>query len=111
MAESLQKNAPAATRIKIIQRLSSDTRAIRDLRVRRLSLFGSFARDEAALASDVDLLVEFEAGRKSFDRLLDLGDLLEARLGQRVELVTTEALSPYLGPHIQTEAQDVPLDP
>jgi hypothetical protein len=34
-------------------------------------------------------------------------DLLEDALGRRVELVTTESLSPYLGPHILAEAEDV----
>ena len=33
-------------------------------------------------------------------------DLLEANLGRRIELVTTEALSPFIGSHILAEAQD-----
>jgi len=77
------------------------------LGVRRLALFGSVLRNEARPDSDVDLLVEFAPGQKSFDRFLALCDLLEARLGHRVELVTTEALSPFLGPHILAEATDV----
>lgn len=55
----------------------------------------------------MDLLVEFIPGRKSFDAFMHLYDLLEERLGRRVELVTTEALSPYIGPHILAEAEDV----
>jgi hypothetical protein len=77
------------------------------LGVRRLALFGSVARDEARSDSDVDLLVEFEPGMKSFDRFVELCDLLESTLGHRVELVTTEALSPFIGPHILAEATDV----
>ena len=80
---------------------------IRSLGVRRLALFGSVARNEAGAESDVDLLVEFVPGQKSFDRVLALGDLLEELLGRPVELVTTEALSPYIGPHILSEAADV----
>jgi predicted nucleotidyltransferase len=57
--------------------------------------------------SDVDVLVEFAPGVKSFDRLLALSDLLEERFGRRVEVVTMEALSPFLGPRILAEAQDV----
>lgn len=45
---------------------------------------------------------------KSFDRLLALSDLLEEQLGRTVEVVTTEALSPFIGPRILAEAQDVP---
>jgi predicted nucleotidyltransferase len=103
-------NSPATSRSEVVHRLRAAGASVRALGVRRLALFGSFARDEAGAGSDVDLLIQFEPGRKSYDHLLDLGDLLEARLGRRVELVTTEGLSPYLGPRIRAEAQDVPLD-
>jgi predicted nucleotidyltransferase len=75
--------------------------------VRRLALFGSVLRDEARPDSDVDLLVEFTPGQKNFERFMALADLLEATLGHSVELVTTESLSPYIGPHILAEAADV----
>jgi hypothetical protein len=44
---------------------------------------------------------------KSFERFLALSDLLEELLRRPVELVTSEALSPFLGPHILAEAKDV----
>ena len=77
------------------------------LGVVRLALFGSVQRNTARPDSDVDCLVEFEAGSKTFDHFVQLGDLLEATLGRRVDLVTPESLSPYLRPHILTEARDV----
>lgn len=73
----------------------------------QVPLFGSFVRAAAGPESDVDLLVEFDPARKSFDNLLALADLLESTLGRRVEIVTTAALSPYVGPHILKEAEDV----
>jgi uncharacterized protein len=36
-----------------------------------------------------------------------VGDLLDEALGRRVELLTPESLSPYIGPHILHEAEDV----
>jgi hypothetical protein len=42
-----------------------------------------------------------------FDNFLALSDLLELVLDRPVELVTTESLSPYIGPHIVAEAEDV----
>ena len=51
--------------------------------------------------------MEFAPAQKSFDRFMRLCDLLEERPGRRVEVVTTEALSPFIGPHILAEAQDV----
>ena len=77
--------------------------------VERLELFGSFVRDQAGPGSDVDLLVEFRPGEKTYDNFLALSFLLEELLGHPVELVTREALSPYLGPKILSEAQDVAL--
>jgi hypothetical protein len=72
-----------------------------------LALFGSVRRDVARPDSDVDFLVEFAPGEKSFDHLIALGDLLERVLGHQVELVTPESLSPFLKPHILAEAMDV----
>lgn len=95
------------TRDEAIRRLQAAEPAIRALGVERLALFGSVLRDEARPDSDVDVLVDFAPGVKSFDRLLALSDLLEERLGRRVEVVTTEALSPFIGPRILAEAEDV----
>lgn len=95
------------TRAQVIQRLVASAPEIHALGVERLALFGSVLRDEAGPDSDVDLLVQFSPGAKTFDRFLALSELLEERLGRRVELVTTEALSPFIGPRILAEAQDV----
>ena len=97
----------ALTRTRTIEQLLAAETEIRALGVDRLALFGSVARDEARSDSDVDLLVEFVPGAKTFERFLALADLLESLLGHRVELVTREALSPFLGPHILAEAEDV----
>jgi predicted nucleotidyltransferase len=99
--------AAAANRREVIERCRRAEPEIRLMGVRRIALFGSMVRGEAAPDSDVDLLVEFEPGGKSFDRFMALSDLLERLLGRRVDLVTTEALSPYIGPHILAEAEDV----
>jgi predicted nucleotidyltransferase len=79
------------------------------LGVRRLGVFGSFARDEVRDESDVDFLVEFEPGQKTYANFFALAELLEAALRRPVELVTPESLSPYIGPQILREVQDVPL--
>jgi hypothetical protein len=95
------------TRVEAIRRLQEAEPEIRGLGVQRLALFGSVLRDEARPDSDVDVLVGFAQGAKSFDHLMALVDLLEDRLGRRVEVVTMEALSPFLGPRILAEAEDV----
>lgn len=97
----------ALTREEAIHRLTAAESEIRGLGVERLALFGSVVRGEARPDSDVDILVRFSPGAKTFDRFLALSDLLEEKLDRRVEVVTTEALSPFLGPRILAEAQDV----
>ncbi len=87
--------------------LATAQSAILGLGVRRLALFGSVRRGTARKDSDVDVLVEFHAGQKTYDRFLALGDLLEDIFAHPVELVTPESLSPFLRPHILAEAQDV----
>ena len=81
-----------------------ESRALLDaFGVSRLSLFGSFARDEGREDSDVDLLVEFSRpiGLFQFVRLQrELGE----RVGRRVELVTPAALKPQLRNRILGEA-------
>jgi predicted nucleotidyltransferase len=78
---------------------------LRLLGVKRCGVFGSFARDQQSDQSDVDILVEFEPGQKSFDNFMQLGFFLEDTLGRRVELVTPESLSPYIGPRILREVE------
>ena len=95
------------TREAVRARLAAAEPDIRALGVARLALFGSVARGAARPNSDVDLLVQFSPGQKSYGRFIALSDLLESLLQRRVELVTTEALSPFLGPRILAEAQDV----
>lgn len=88
----------------VIAVLAACDAELQALGVRRIGLFGSFQRDTAHAKSDVDLLIEFERGRKSFRALNTAWDVLEAALGRPVELVTPEGLSPYVGPRILAEA-------
>ena len=90
---------------RVLELIGDNRRAIKLLGVKRLGLFGSFVRDEQDDQSDVDFIVEFEQGKKSFDNFVQLAYLLEGLLGRRVELVTPEALSPYIGPWILKEVE------
>jgi predicted nucleotidyltransferase len=74
--------------------------------VTRLSLFGSFARDEGREDSDVDLLVEFSRPIGLFE-FVRLQRQLGERIGRRVELVTPAALKLQLHDGILREAVEV----
>ncbi|HET6233143.1 MAG TPA: nucleotidyltransferase family protein [Longimicrobiaceae bacterium] len=95
------------TKDQVIERLHGARVQIRALGARRVALFGSVLRGEARPDSDVDLLVEFDPEQVTFRNFMSLSFLLEDLLERRVELVTTEALSPFIGPYILREAEDV----
>lgn len=87
----------------ILEQLRALAPELRRYKARNLKLFGSFARGEAKADSDVDLLVDFEAGISLFD-LMRLGDFLEERLNRRVDLVPAESLRKELRSDVFAEA-------
>ncbi|MEP0546662.1 MAG: nucleotidyltransferase family protein [Rhodothermales bacterium] len=99
--------ATVHTKSELFERLREQQAAIRRLGVARLGVFGSFVRDEPTPESDVDIFVEFAPGKKTFRSFSALAELLEDVLQRRVELVTPESLSPYIGPYILREVEYV----
>ena len=71
--------------------------------VSKIGIFGSFARGEAKESSDVDVLVEFEKGCKTFDNFMELKFYLEDLFARKIDLVTVEALRPQLKEDILRE--------
>jgi len=94
--------------VNLMNRLIEQYRdQIRMLALRRgllnVRLFGSMTREDATEESDVDLLVELEAGRSG----LALGGFLEDvsdLLGRRVDVVTENALHPRIREKVLNEA-------
>jgi hypothetical protein len=66
---------------------------LRQLGARRVGVFGSFARGEARVDSDVDVYVEFEEDKRTYDNFFALHELLERVFGRRVDLVTDKSRS------------------
>ena len=77
---------------------------LREYGVRDVALFGSVARNEASDTSDIDILIDFEPEAESFENLMNVADLLDARFDSPVDLVTVNGLSPYLAASVQKEA-------
>jgi uncharacterized protein len=73
--------------------------------VARIGLFGSFVRDEGTEKSDIDFLVDFEKGKKTLSNLVDLGDFLENLFNKKIDIVTPQGLSPFIGPYILKEVE------
>ncbi|WP_133511192.1 nucleotidyltransferase family protein [Candidatus Thiosymbion oneisti] len=98
---------PISEKSDLIRLIHEREQAIRAFGVQRLGLFGSFQRDEARADSDIDLFVEFAPGAATFDHFMDLSFYCDDLFGRRVEIVTPNSLSPYLGPRILAELEYV----
>lgn len=61
----------------------------------RIAIFGSYARGEAGDSSDIDILVRF-ARPKSLIQLVQIEDEIKSAIRMNVDLVTENAVSPYL---------------
>lgn len=74
--------------------------------VNRITLFGSVARGEEHPDSDLDVLVTLKPSseRPTLElKWFELEQMLSERLGKPVELVTEDALSPHVRPHISSD--------
>ena len=98
-----------STKAAVLEALLENKAKLNEFGVRRFSLFGSFLFDQVTPESDVDLLVEFEPNKKTFTNFSNLVFFLEELLGRRVEIVTVESLSPYIGPYILREVEHVTI--
>jgi uncharacterized protein len=70
----------------------------------RLSVFGSVLRTDFAEASDVDVLVDFEAGHVPGFQFIRIQDALSEMFGRTVDLHTPNSLSRYFRNNVVREA-------
>jgi hypothetical protein len=76
------------------------------LGVKRIGIFGSRVAGTPGSGSDIDILVEFEKGRKTFDNYMDLKARLEGMFaGYAVDLVIQDTLKPGLRAHVLSAVQ------
>ena len=71
-------------------------------KVKQIGVFGSYAREEEANTSDIDILVDLY--EPIGWEIIDLKEFLESILGIEVDLVTMKALKPELSDTILKEA-------
>lgn len=84
---------------EVLTILRQHTREFEQMGIKSLALFGSVARDEASVQSDVDILVEF-TGQVTFDKFMDTKFFLEDLLQRKVDLALPQAIKPRLRPYI-----------
>lgn len=91
---------PLTDKNNILNTLAENHSRLQGYGVKRIGLFGSYLRNEATPDSDIDLLVDIQQEKKTFSNFMKLNYFLEELLNNKVELVTLQSLSPYIGPHI-----------
>lgn len=93
------------TKEEILRKIEENEEEIKRYGVKRIGLFGSYIRNEQKEKSDVDILVEFEEGKKTFDNYMNLAFFLEDLFNCKVDLVIAESIKPLLKPYILTEVE------
>jgi len=91
------------TKNNIVKTIHNNTDEIRTYGVRRIGVFGSFVKAAQNNKSDIDILVEFNKGKKAFDNYMELKFYLEKVFHRRVDLVIKGALKPRIKHQILKE--------
>ena len=96
------------TKYNILNALRTNKRKLRKFGIRDVGLFGSHINNEQSSESDIDLLIDFEPEKENFDNFMAVYDLFEHIFkNEKIEVVTKNGLSPYIGPKILEEVQYV----
>jgi repressor LexA len=97
------------TKDEIFRQLKEHQDILKKYNVKRIGLFGSYARGEQTSTSDIDFIAEFDLSKfgENFKGLYkafsELSDYLENLFKRKVEILTPESLSPYIQPYIEKE--------
>lgn len=97
------------TKDQIFERVRSHQSALKLFGAARLGLFGSFVRGEQTDTSDVDFVVEFQEGKKTFRNFINMVYYLEKVMGREVELLTWEGMASFVRRTAEKEIEYAPL--
>ncbi|HWQ65354.1 MAG TPA: nucleotidyltransferase family protein [Methanospirillum sp.] len=90
--------------VPIIQQLKHGAPGIRErFGVKKIGIFGSFARGDQTSKSDVDILVELKTEYKTLKNFVALADYLESLFNRKVDLITVEGIDPYIRSRVEAE--------
>ncbi len=94
----------------IFNTLKENRDKINQYGIKRLGLFGSYVRNQQTDMSDIDLYIEFYPDKETFDNFINLCFLFDNLFqNKKVEVVTENGLSPYIGPQILKEVEYVKI--
>lgn len=92
----------------VLRRLHSLKEQLSAVGVSQLGLFGSTVRGENTVKSDIDILLDFNAGQETYPNFLIACQILEDNFKRnKLDVVTRKGLSPYIGQTILKEVEYV----
>jgi predicted nucleotidyltransferase len=90
-----------STIVKMLRLHDTDVRE--KFKITEIGVFGSYVRGEQREDSDIDILVEFENGYKTFDNYMELKFFLEDILTSEIDLVIKTAIRDEIKQNILSE--------
>jgi predicted nucleotidyltransferase len=87
--------------IKILQ--ENKNHLVEKFHVKRLGIFGSYARGEQKAYSDIDIIVEFFEGCIIGLKIISLKNFLETILGKNVDVMSYDSIKGYVKSNIEKE--------
>ena len=92
----------------VLKRLALLKAPLMAVGVCQLGLFGSTVRGENIPKSDIDILIDFNAGQETYLNFMDACTILQDAFGKiKLDVVTKKGLSPYIGETILSEVEYV----
>ena len=93
------------TKEDIKRAIRENKHILKKYKIKSISLFGSYVRNEQKEGSDIDFWVDFE--EPTYDNLINLVFFLEELLKHKVEVVSEGGVSPYIEPYIRKELEKI----
>jgi hypothetical protein len=88
---------------QIINLIRKNQDTISNYGVSKIGLFGSYVRGDQEENSDIDLIVQFKKGEKSYMKFFKLSEYLESLFDKKVDLLTDVGISPLVKLKIEKE--------
>lgn len=88
---------------QIFSELRKHQHILKQLSVRKIGVFGSYAAGRETSKSDIDFVVEFD--QPSFDRFMALIDFLEKLFGKKVDVLTREGVETIRARNVAEDIQ------
>lgn len=90
----------------LLGRLKKEKQKLKEKGVKKIGLFGSYAKDKQKQTSDIDFLVTFD--KIDFDDYMELMSFLKKLFRKKIDLVIERNLIPELN-YVKKEAKYVEL--